>query len=54
MNDAIVQTLIDEFMKESYDWEFGGKIVTIEDAKRILCRMFNVDTHKITIKKTDL
>lgn len=53
MNDLIVQTILDEFMKKSYDWEFGGKIVTIEDAKRILCRMFNVDAYKITIKEPE-
>lgn len=53
MNDLIVQAVLDEFMKKSYDWEFGGKIVTIEDAKRILCRMFNVDAYKITIKEPE-
>ena len=53
MNDLIVQAIIDEFMKESYDWEFGGKIVTIDDAKKILCKMFNVEAHKITIKEQD-
>lgn len=53
MNDLIVQAVLDEFMKKSYDWEFGGKIVTIEDAKRILCRLFNVDTYKITIKEPE-
>lgn len=53
MNDLMVQTILDELMKESYDWEFGGKIVTIEDAKRILCRMFNVEKHKIIIRDTE-
>lgn len=53
MNDLIVQAVLDEFMKKSYDWEFGGKIVTIEDAKRILCKMFNVNAYKITIKEPE-
>lgn len=53
MNDAIVQAIIDEFMKESYDWEFGGKIVTVEDAKKILCKAFNVDVNKITIRQSN-
>lgn len=51
MNDLIVQAILDEFMKESYDWEFGGKIVTLEDAKKILCKIYNVDVNKITIKE---
>lgn len=51
MNDLIVQAILDEFMKESYDWEFGGKIVTLEDAKKILCKIYNVDVNKIIIKE---
>ena len=53
MNDLIVQAVLDEFMKKSYDWEFGGKIVTIEDAKRILCNAFNVEPHKIITKEPE-
>jgi hypothetical protein len=30
MNDLIVQAILDEFMKKSYDWEFGDKIVTLK------------------------
>lgn len=51
MNDLIVQAILDEFAKESYEWEFGReRIVTLKDAKKILCKMYNVDEHKITIK----
>lgn len=50
MNDLIVQAILDEFAKASYEWEFGGRIVTLEDAKKILCRLYNVDEHKITVK----
>ena len=53
MNDLIVQAILDEFMKKSYDWEFGGKIVTLDDAKKVLCSMFNVEEHKITIRKPE-
>jgi|Go1ome_3_1110792.scaffolds.fasta_scaffold55455_2 hypothetical protein len=50
MNDLIVQAILDEFVKASYEWEFGGRIVTLEDAKKILCKAYNVDEHKITVK----
>lgn len=53
MNDLIVQTILDELMKKSYDWEFGGKIVTIDDVKNVLCRMYNVEKHKIIIRDTE-
>ena len=51
MNDLIVQTILDELMKKSYDWEFGGKIVTIDDIKKVLCNMYNVDQYKIIIRE---
>ena len=50
MNDLIVQAILDEFVKKSYEWEFGGRIVTLEDAKKILCKVYNVDEHKITVR----
>ena len=50
MYDLIVQAILDEFVKESYEWEFGGRIVTLDDAKKILCKMCNVDESKVTIK----
>lgn len=50
MHDLIVQAILDEFVKKSYEWEFGGRIVTLEDAKKVLCKLYNVDEHKITIK----
>lgn len=51
MNDLIVQTILDELMKKSYDWEFGGKIVTIDDVKKVLCHMYNVEQRKIIIRE---
>lgn len=53
MNDLIVQTILDELMKKSYDWEFGGKIVTIDDVKNVLCSMYNVEKHKIIIRELE-
>lgn len=50
MNDLIVQAILDEFAKASYEWEFGGRIVTLEDARKILCKVYNVDESKVTIK----
>lgn len=50
MHDLIVQAILDEFVKKSYEWEFGGRIVTLEDAKKILFKAYNVDEHKITVK----
>lgn len=50
MNDLIVQAILDEFVKVSYEREFCGKIVTLEDSKKILCEVYNVDEHKITVK----
>ena len=50
MHDLIVQAILDEFVKKSYEWEFGGRIVTLEDAKKVLCKLYNVDEHKITVK----
>ena len=51
MNDLIVQTILDELMKKSYDWEFGGKIVTIDDVKKVLCNVYNVEAYKIIIRE---
>lgn len=50
MHDLIVQAILDELVKKSYEWEFGGRIVTLGDAKKVLCKLYNVDEHKITIK----
>lgn len=53
MYDLIVQTILDELMKKSYDWEFGGKIVTIDDVKDVLCSMYSVEKHKIIIREPE-
>jgi len=50
MNDLIVQAILDEFAKKSFEWKFEEKVVTLEDAKKILCKLYNVDAHKITVK----
>lgn len=51
MNDLIVQKILDEFMKKSYDEELGGTVIAVEDAKQILCSIYNVEVDKIDIKK---
>ena len=53
MNDLIVQTILDEFVKKSHDEEPGGTVIALEDAKQILCSIYDVDVDKITIKKPD-